>query len=311
MRDAFAAQLHQEMASDPRIMLLVADIGFKVFDRIAGDFPGRFINMGVAEANMMGVAAGLAMSGKRPVVYTIIPFLTMRAFEQIRVDVAIQKQPVAIVGVGGGLAYGTLGSTHHAIEDVAILRALPNMTIVIPCDPQESRKATRAAFQHGGPLYIRLGKNGEPTLYADDYSFTIGRAVELRPGHDATIVVTGSIAKLAIDVGERLGKAGVSARVLNVHTVKPIDVDAILRAARETGALVSVEEHSIIGGLGSAVAEVLAEAAAAVPFRRFGVRDVCCYGVGGQEYHLRRQGVTVEAISETIMGMLQGKRSMR
>ncbi|MBM4437330.1 MAG: transketolase [Actinobacteria bacterium] len=311
MRDAFAAQLHQEMAEDPRIMLLTADIGFKVFDRIVSDFPGRFINMGVAEANMLGVAAGLAMSGKRPVVYTIIPFLTMRAFEQIRVDVCIQKQPVTIVGVGGGVAYGTLGPTHHSIEDVAILRSLPNMTVVVPCDPQESRKATRAAFRNVGPLYIRLGKNGEPPLYGDNHSFVIGRAVELRSGADATIVVTGPISRVALEAADRLAGMGVRTRVLNVHTIKPIDAEAILRAARETTAVVSVEEHSIVGGLGSAVAEVLAEGGAAAPFRRLGVRDVYSYGVGSQEYHLRRHGLTVEAISGVIMGMLREQESRR
>lgn len=311
MRDAFAAQLHDEMVADPRIMLLTADIGFKVFDRIVSDFPGRFINMGVAEANMLGVAAGLALSGKRPVVYTIIPFLTMRAFEQIRVDVCIQKQPVTIVGVGGGVAYGTLGPTHHAIEDVAILRALPNMTVVVPCDPWESRQVTRAAFRHDGPLYLRLGKNGEPTLNGGDHDFAIGRAAELRAGHDATIVVAGPVAKLALEAADRLGAAGVSTRVLDVHTVKPIDVEAVLRAARETGAVVSVEEHSIVGGLGSAVAEVLAEGGAAAPFRRLGLRDVYSYGVGGQDYHLRRHGLTVEAISGVIMEMLQGQESRR
>ncbi len=300
MRDAFASEHYDIVASDDQVLFLTADIGFQVFDRLVADFPDRFLNMGVAEANMIGVAAGLALSGKQPWVYTIVPFLTMRAFEQIRVDVCIQNQPVKIVGVGGGLAYGTLGPTHHSLEDMAILRALPNMTVISPCDPIESRKATRAASEHPGPVYIRLGRNGEPQLHVDDYEFEIGRAVEMRSGSDATIVSTGAVTKIALDVADRLAESGIVARVLNVHTLKPIDRDALLRAARETGAIVTVEEHSIIGGLGGAVAEVLAEGGSPVPFKRFGIPDTFCHGVGGQDYHLARHGVTVEAVCEGI-----------
>ena len=304
MRNAFNNELYDIAASNPDVLLLTSDIGFQVFDRFRDDFYGRFINMGVAESNMIGVAAGLALSGKLPVVYTIIPFLTMRAYEQIRVDVCIQNLPVKIVGVGGGLAYGTLGPTHHSIEDVAILRALPNMTVVVPCDPLESRKATRAAFEHHGPIYVRLGKNGEPPLYENDYEFQIGRAVTLRYGTDATIIVAGPVTKLALEASVRLDQVGISVRVLNMHTIKPIDQDAIRQAARDTGAIVTVEEHSVIGGLGSAVAEVLAEVPAGVPFRRLGINDSFCYGVGSQDYHFQQQGITVEAINSTLLHLL-------
>ena len=304
MRDAFAAELYDIVAEDPRVMLLMGDIGFKVFDRIGADFPARLINMGVAEANMIGVSAGLALSGKRPFVYTIIPFLTMRAFEQIRIDLAIQKQPVKIVGVGGGLAYGNQGPTHHSLEDVAILRAVPNMTVIVPSDPIESRKATRAAHDLDGPVYIRLGRNGEPKLYQNDYTFQIGKAVEMRPGNDATIVSSGPVTKIVLDAAATLEKQGIHTRVLNVHTIKPFDTDAVVKAAHETRAMVSVEEHNIIGGLGSAVSEALAENRTGIPFKRFGIRDNICYGVGSQEYHLRRNGVTVESISETIARLL-------
>lgn len=307
MRDVFNAELYEIAKSDPRVLLLTGDIGFQVFDRFRADFPGRFINMGVAEANMMGVAAGLALSGKRPFVYTIIPFLTMRAFEQIRVDVCIQNQPVKIVGVGGGLAYGTLGPTHHSIEDVAILRALPNMTILAPCDPLETRKATRAVMEHPGPVYIRLGKNGEPPLHARDYDFQIGRVVQMRSGKDATIISSGAVTRIALEAAGRLAEKGIGVRVLNMHTIKPIDREAILQAARETRALVTVEEHNIIGGLGSAVAEVLAEGGGFVPFRRFGVRDTFCHGVGSQDYHFKQQGITGEAIGENILALLNGR----
>ncbi len=305
MRDAFAAELHELMAADQRILLLAGDIGFKVFDRIVADCTGRFFNMGVAEANMLGVAAGMALSGRHPFVYTIIPFLTMRAFEQIRVDVCIQNLPVTIVGVGGGLAYGALGPTHHSIEDVAILRSLPNMTVLVPCDPLETRLAVRAAMEHAGPVYVRLGKNGEPTLNAGEYDFRIGKAVTMREGTDATVIAAGPVIRLALEAAERLSRDGIQMRVLNMHTIKPIDQEAILQAAAQTRGIVTLEEHSIIGGLGSAVAEVLAEAGTGIPFLRIGIRDTFCYGVGSQEYHFKQQGLTVEAITEAVMKLLR------
>ena len=308
MRDAFAAELHELMAADQRILLLAGDIGFKVFDRIVADCTGRFFNMGVAEANMLGVAAGMALSGRHPFVYTIIPFLTMRAFEQIRVDVCIQNLPVTIVGVGGGLAYGALGPTHHSIEDVAILRALPNMTIIVPCDPLESRQAIRAAAAHPGPVYVRLGKNGEPVLHRNAYEFRIGRAIQLRSGDDATIVAVGAVAKIAFAVSDGLAQQGIGVRVVDMHTIKPLDAEAILQAAHETQALVTLEEHSIIGGLGSAVAEVLAEGHVGTPFKRFGIRDTICHGVGSQEYHFQRQGLTVESVTQGLMSLIETAR---
>ena len=305
MRDAFAAELYDIVAAEPEALLLTADIGFGVFDRLVENFPDQFLNMGVAEANMIGVSAGLAISGKRPFVYTIVPFLTMRTFEQIRVDVCIQNQPVKIVGVGGGLAYGTLGPTHHSLEDIAILRALANMTLIVPCDPLESKKATRAAFEHPGPVYIRLGRNGEPDLYTGDYEFEIGRAVQMREGSEATIVSSGAVTQMALDAADQLAREGISARVLNMHTIKPIDAEAILKAATETMVMVSIEEHSIIGGLGSAVAEVLSEGPTKIPFKRLGIQDTFCYGVGSQSYHLNRHGVTVDAIRQAITTRLE------
>lgn len=305
MRDAFAAELHLIAASDPRALLLVSDTGFQVFDRFVDDYPDRFINMGVAEGNMVGAAAGLAIGGKIPVVYAIVPFLTMRAFEQIRNDVCIQNQPVKIVGVGGGLAYGQMGPTHHSIVDMAILRALPNMTVIAPCDPIESRKAFRAAYEHPGPVYVRLGRNGEPTLHIDDYQFVIGKSVQMRPGTDATIISTGAVTKIALDAADSLSKDGIYVRVLNVHTLKPLDTSAILAAAHETRAMVTIEEHNIIGGLGSAVAEVVAESGAALPFKRLGIPDAFSYGVGSQGFLLDRHGITAEAVSKTVSSMLE------
>jgi transketolase len=304
MRDAFIAELHKIAATDDRAMLLSADIGFAVFDRFRDDYPGRFMNLGIAEANMIGVSAGLALSDMRPFAYTIIPFLTMRAFEQIRVDVCMQNLPVVIVGVGGGLSYGVLGPTHHAIEDVAVLRSLPNMTVITPCDPGEAKAATRAAYELGGPVYIRLGKNGEPPLVDSD-GFRIGKATTVREGADVTIVSGGPILKVALGAAEELARDGVSCRVLNMHTVKPIDAEAIGESARGTKAMIVLEEHSIIGGLGSAVSEVLAESGIGRPFRRLGIRDRFCHTVGSQDYHWQEQGFTPAEVAKSARSLLK------
>jgi len=304
MRDAFIAELNQLAAEDDRVLLLSGDIGFKVFDHFRDTYPDRYFNMGIAEANMMGAAAGMAMSGKRPVVYTIIPFLTMRAYEQIRVDVAMQDQPVMIVGVGGGLAYDILGPTHQSIEDVAILRAMPNMVVLTPSDPAETRAAVRAAHEHAGPVYLRLGKNGEPPLGDGADDFEIGRAITLRSGTDVSIVASGPILDVGLRAADLLEQRGISCRVINVHSIKPFDAEAVLSAARETKAMVSLEEHNIIGGLGSAVAEVLAEGACSTKFKRLGIPDVFTFEVGSQAHLFELYGLTAETIAEALASML-------
>ncbi len=300
MRNAFIDELHDIAAEHPGVLLMSGDIGFKVFDKFRDDYPGRYLNMGIAEANMMGMAAGLAMSGKRPVVYTIIPFLTMRAFEQIRVDVAMQNQPVLIIGVGGGLSYDILGPTHHSIEDVAILRALPNMTVLTPSDPVETRAAVRAAYELNGPAYVRLGKNGEPSLYEGACDFELGQATTMRRGSDVTIIGAGPILDIALKAADLLADRGIACRVVNMHTIKPLDSEAIVTAARETRAIVSLEEHSVIGGLGSAVAEVLAENSCAIPFKRLGIPDVFTYEVGSQDFLFNLHGLTAEKVVDVL-----------
>lgn len=297
MRDAFIAQLHQEADEDPELLLLAGDIGFKVFDRFREAHGARFLNCGIAEANMIGMSAGLAMSGKRPFVYTIIPFLTMRAFEQIRVDLCMHDQPVVLVGVGGGLAYDVLGPTHHAIEDVAILRALPRMSVVVPCDPNEARRATRAARALGHPVYIRLGKNGEPSLGTDAHPFVFGKATVLREGADVAVIGCGPILGLALEAATLLADRGLSCRVVDMHTIKPLDTAAVVETGTAVRALASLEEHSVIGGLGSAVAEALAENGVSVAFRRFGIPDAFTVAVGKQERLLERHGLTAAALA--------------
>lgn len=305
MRDAFIAELHKIAAADPRCLLLAGDIGFKVFDNFRAAYPGRFLNMGIAEANMIGVSAGLALSGKRPIVFTIIPFLTMRTFEQIRVDICMSDLPVMLVGIGGGLAYDILGPTHHSIEDMSIMRSLPNMTVISPCDPAEVGMATRSAYELGKPVYLRLGRGGEPSLVRPDCAYELGKARELRAGKDVTLIGTGAILKEALFAADVLAKEGMDCRVLDMHTLKPLDRVAVIRAAEETGRVFTLEEHSVVGGLGSAVAEVLAEEGLGVIFRRLGIKDRFTYEVGTRPHLLAHHGLTGEQIASVLRVALE------
>ena len=307
MRDAFTQALCKIAAENDKMIFLVADIGNITFDCFRKEFPERFINVGVAEANMVGMAAGLALSGKVPFVYTIASFLTMRAFEQIRDDVCYQNVNVKIVGVGGGIAYSTLGPTHHTVEDIAMMRAIPNMTIISPADPLEARKVSHAVCAHEGPVYIRLNKAGEPNLYkSDDFIFTIGKANRMREGKDGTLISTGAITGLALQAAEVLAQEGIQVRVVNMHTLKPLDREAILCAAHETKAIVSIEEHSLYGGLGSAISEVLAEEnpCSRVPFKRLALPDRFSHDYGSQSYLRGRMGLSVERVTATMKNLL-------
>lgn len=274
MRTAYCKALHAIMTSHPNVFALTADIGFRNFDHIIADFPKRFINVGVAEANMMGIAAGLALSGKIPFTFTIAPFVTMRCLEQIRVDLCYQQLPVKIIGAGGGFVYGPQGTTHHAIEEIGILRTLPGMTVISPSDPIETEKAVQASMEIEGPVYIRIGRNREPRLHADDHTFRLGKADILRTGEHLSIIAHGLVVNNALEAADMLAREGIQVRVVNMSTIKPIDRAEILRCSTETGAILTVEEHNIIGGLGSAVAEILAEESIhPVQFKRMGLHD--------------------------------------
>lgn len=257
MRNAYLAALYDLAKGNRDILALVADNGAIIYDKFRKDYPEQFLNFGISEANMISVAAGLASTGKIPFAYTIASFLTMRAFEQIRNDVCLQKANVKLTGIGAGFIYSNLGPTHHAVEDIAIMRSLPNMTIFSPADPLEAAKVTCAAAEISGPVYIRLSTGGTPKIYDKDYDFKAGRAVRLREGSDIAIISSGGITYEAIKATEVLSSSGISARLINLHTIKPIDEGEILRAAAETKAVLTVEEHSLCGGIGSAVAEIL------------------------------------------------------
>jgi transketolase len=301
MRTAFFRALLQAAERDERIHLVVGDLGFGVVETFRERFPNRYLNAGVAEQNMTGIAAGMALSGKIVFTYSIANFPTLRCLEQVRNDVCYHRANVKIVAVGGGFAYGALGMTHHAVEDLAILRALPEMTVVAPGDPIEASAATQAIACRPGPCYLRLGRAGEPVVHADPIRFEIGKAIRLREGHDVTIISIGGMLATAMEVANALMVRGLEARVLSMHTLKPLDTEAIMAARRETRAVVTLEEHSVIGGLGSAVAEVLSESGdRGIPFKRLGIGTSFTTEIGSQEFLREKHGLSVKGVLRSV-----------
>lgn len=307
MRTAFITELSELAARDPRITLVVGDLGYSVVEPFAARFPGQYVNAGVAEQNMTGLAAGLALAGRIVFTYSIANFPTLRCIEQVRNDVCYHNLPVTVVAVGGGFAYGALGVSHHATEDLAIMRALPNMTVFAPGDPLEAGLATRAAATQPGPCYLRLGKAGERVVHAAPPAFEVGRAIHVREGRGGTLLSTGAMLPATIEAADLLARAhGLEMRVLSVHTLKPLDVDAVTRAALETPLVVTIEEHSVVGGLGSAVAEVLAEfSGPRAALVRIGIPSEFSPVVGDQAFLRDRYGLTADAIARRVEAVLE------
>ena len=321
MRNAFAQEITAIAARDERVVLLSGDIGNRLFNDFKARFPTRFHNCGVAEQNMIGVAAGLALSGLRPVVYTIAPFTTYRCLEQVRIDLCYHRAPVVIAGVGAGLGYAPLGPTHHSCEDVACLRALPDMTVVAPADPAELRAALRAALTLAGPAYLRLGKKGEPAVHAQTPDFRLGRSITLRQGPDAALLCSGTLLPEAMEACDRLARRGVGVRLESVHTLKPLDEAMLDEVFRLYGVVACAEEHSLIGGLGAAVAQWLARRGPEARGRLtcLGTPDAFLersYSQGGarQRLGLDAQGIAeaiTEAIQRRAMHPLPASESLR
>ena len=306
MRNAFADEITRLGQEDPRVVLLSGDIGNKLFDKFKEHCEARFLNCGVAEANMMSVASGMALSGLRPVVYTITPFTTTRCFEQIRVDACYHDAPVTIVGTGAGLSYADLGPTHHSLEDLAILRTLPGMTVFAPCDEIELRLGLRAALKQDGPLYMRIGKKGEPIIHkSPPAGFALGRAITLREGGDVCIIAAGTIMSEALAAADVLGKAGVSARVESFHTIKPLDAARLAEVFKRHPLVAVLEEHGLIGGLGGAIAEWrAAQDGALARMITFGTVDAFMHEVGSQEYARHKFGLIGDNIAGKVLGAL-------
>jgi transketolase len=310
VRTAFARAVEDLAARDPRVCLLTGDLGFSVLEPFARRFPERFLNAGVAEQNMTGLAVGMALSGKIVFTYSIANFPTLRCLEQLRNDACYHGASVKVVSVGAGFSYGALGVSHHATEDMAVMRALPGMTVVCPASPLEAAHATGAVAAAPGPCYLRLGKAGEAELHPGPISFELGKALALREGRDLAILSCGSILKPCLEAAKALESRGLSTRVLSMHTVKPVDREAVLAAAAETRAVLSVEEHCVVGGLGSAVAEVLAQdSPRRVPFRILGIPDGFCRKVGSQDFLRKACGLSAEGIASAALGLLSAGES--
>jgi transketolase len=310
VRNAFLDTLFELAQQDERVVFITGDLGYRVVEKFMEQRPRQFLNAGVAEQNMTGLAAGMALSGKIVFTYSIGNFPTMRCLEQIRNDVCYHEANVKIVTVGGGFAYGPMGVTHHAIEDLAVMRAIPGLMVVAPGDPVETRAATRAITAHPGPCYLRLGKAGEPTVHPGPIEFQLGKAIRFREGRNLTLISTGGMLQTAAKAAERLATQGIQTRVLSMHTLKPLDESAVLAAARETGCIATLEEHSVNGSLGSAVAELLAETwDVKVPFKRIGMPPIFSPHIGSQEYMLQKHGLNDEAVAAVLLKLHSLKKA--
>jgi len=306
MRDAFGEALVELAQADERIVALTADLAESVrVHHFASRFPNRFFQMGVAEQDMIGTAAGLALTGFVPFATTFAVFATSRANEQVRLAVAYNRANVKIAVSHGGLSVGEDGATHQALEDLSAMRVLPGMTVVAPADAIETVKATRAAAAHPGPVYLRLGRTATPIVTAPETPFALGKGYVMRHGDDLTVAATGTMVPVALDAADLLGRSGVRVRVVNLHTIKPLDAALVERAARETGGIVTVEEHSVLGGLGGAVCEVVA-GLWPVPVERVGVLDT--FGESGTPDALwEKYGLTPAAIADAARRVLARK----
>ena len=306
MRSTFIKTLISLAEQDERIFVITPDLGFSVLEEFEQKFPNRFLNVGIAESNAISIAAGLALSGKIVYVYSIMPFVTMRPYEQIRVDVAYMNTNVRLVGVGAGLTYGPAGATHHSIEDLAIMRVLPNMTVLAPSDPLEVEKLLQETVTHSGPIYFRLAKKGEPILTPPENIIQVGVANPIFESDmsDISILFTSNASDLAIEVAQKLREKKCVTNLYSMHSIKPFDY-ATLNTILESGKpIFTIEEHSLIGGLGSIVAEYIAESKYAPVFKRFGLPDQYSHYVGDQNYIRGKFGLTAPHIYDAIVELI-------
>lgn len=291
---------------DERIFFIGSDLGTGTLKEFKEDIPDRFFMEGISEANVIGMAAGLALEGKIVYVNTISTFITRRCFEQVVLDVCLHNVNVRLIGNGAGVVYAPLGPTHEAIEDLAIMRAIPNMTIVAPADADEMRRLMPQTVDYAGPIYIRLAKGYDPIVTTDKIPFEIGKAILMRKGADALIITTGITLKLALYAAQALSASGIEATVLHIPTIKPLDEAAVLDFTASVKAIVTVEEHTVIGGLGSAVAEVIAEANFDTQkyFKRIGIPDNFPDEYGSQDSLMARYNITSQNIASTVEELL-------
>lgn len=305
-RDVYGEVLAELGETNKDVVVLDADLSGSTKTAIfAKKFPERFFNMGIAEQDMMGTAAGLASSGKIPFASTFAIFATGRAWEQVRQSIAYPKLNVKIVATHAGITVGEDGASHQSVEDIAVMRVIPNMTVIVPADGVETKKVIREIIKYKGPVYVRLSRGKSPVVLDDSYSFEIGKGSVLKDGKDVSIIACGVMVSKALQAAEMLEITGVSTRVINISSIKPIDSDLIIRAAKETGCIVTAEEHSIIGGLGGAVAEVVAENYP-VPVKRIGIEDK--FGTSGDADQLMEcYGLTHDNIARAARDVIKRK----
>lgn len=284
MRTAFIDTLIQLAKKDDTVFLITPDMGYSVLEKFRDEFPNQFLNSGIAEQNTISVAAGLASSGYTVFVYSIIPFVTMRCFEQVRLDLAYNNTNVKLVGIGAGLTYGSLGVSHHAIEDIAIMRSIPNMTVLCPGDPIETRELVKRSYEKNGPVYIRLGKNGEADIHDANTRIEIGKSIEITQGTDFALITTSNTLELGKQWVDEWKNENLSVSLISMPSIKPFDNLKIDELLSKQMPVMTLEEHNIIGGLGSCVAEIIATSEKSVPFKRVGINDTFSHSVGNHNY---------------------------
>jgi len=309
MRATFFSTVEKYYRRDNNVFVLTADLGFKLFDSMKGISPERFCNVGIAEANMVGLASGIALGGAKVYCYSIIPFLVMRAYEQVRVDIDYHDLDVKLVGMGSGFSYGLEGITHFGLEDISLMRSLKNMTVVVPADMHEAAAFADISYKCKGPMFVRIGKTNAPPVYGRKPSIELGKPVVLRKGRHAVLFATGDMVYNSLAAADILGRKGIKTSVVNVHTIKPLDKEAVKREAKRHEAVFSVEEHNVTGGLGSAIAEVMAEAGICRVFKRIGIPDKLRDVIGKADYLRKFYGLDPEGIVGTVMRELKRRGS--
>ena len=311
MRVAFVNTLLRLLGEGRDIHVLTADIGYGILDPFRDHFPDRFTNVGVAEANMIGVAAGMAMRGTHVFCYSIAPFVIFRTLDQVRCDLCSQGLPVTLVSVGAGLSYGMEGMTHYAIEDLAITRALPGMNVFVPASPAETAILTEVAAERLGPSYLRLGAKQEPEVYPKGLSAKPGKVQMLREGKDAALIANGVMVRRALETATRLAEVGLSCAVFSLHTLKPLDTAGVLDIAKAFSVLVSLEEHSRINGMGSAIAELLVDEGVHVPLLRIGLPDEYPKRFGDADWLRDSAGLDPKDIAQSVLAFSRGEKQVK
>jgi transketolase len=311
MRETLINTLLEFAEKRTDIYLLTADLGFSVLERFRDRFPDRFINAGVAEANMIGVAAGLAMSGKTVFVYSITPFSIFRPFEQIRIDICYQNLNVKIIGTGCGFDYGTSGTTHHAIEDIAVMRSLPNMKIISPADIFELKSGISLAIKERGPFYLRIPRTKNLNIHPSTFELSKWKGIIINRGKDIALISTGSMVSRCLEVAKILNEKGFNPTIASIPFLKPVDKELVTEIAETHRFLFTIEEHSIIGGLGSAAAEIISESGINTNFKRLGIPDRYPDLTGSSSYLLEKAGLSVDGIYSTIIQMVDSSNTLK